>query len=304
MFCSKCGTLNGENAVFCKYCGNKLLDDTSCVQTPVAIPYNKVPHSSHPVLNTVKKIASSPLFLVGVIAYSLQILFSFINIVNGGTLSGIIYSLLDLIEENIPYTSYEIYKIYDILENISYMGSVPFVILGIISLIPAILICIGLWITYRSASDRTKDDMTTSGLTIIKVLSIIDLVLTCISFVLTELVLLIITMGIATTEYAAAVVVMVFVILLVALFYVLLIVYYSKLIQSLNAVKYTIIKRVPYAKASVFVAVWAFISAFGAFLTLFTSVLGNAASITALICFGILIFKFNTGMTALITKQE
>ena len=286
MFCSKCGIENTEGAAFCKNCGNRLGVAPAPEAAPAAqeapvytapAPVVKPPLSSHPVLNAVKKIASSPLFLVAVIAYSAQLLFSLINLFKGGN------AILSMI-----------YRILDI-------GRAPVIIFGFLGLIPTMLICAGLWMTYASAQSRMSNGMKTAGLTMIKVLTIIQLIGSCIAVVVIELLLLIAVIGIAATEYApgAAIAVMVFVVLVVAASYTLQIIYSAKIIKSLNAAKNTIMTGVPAAKASAFVAIWAFISAFGALFSLVTSFLSSAAAITSLVCFGILVFKYNNSMRAI-----
>ena len=305
MFCSKCGIENTEGAAFCKNCGNRLGVAPAPEAAPAAqeapvytapAPVVKPPLSSHPVLNAVKKIASSPLFLVAVIAYSAQLLFSLINLFKGGNaILSMIYRILDMMGGNVPY------EFYEIIDRIAYIGRAPVIIFGFLGLIPTMLICAGLWMTYASAQSRMSNGMKTAGLTMIKVLTIIQLIGSCIAVVVIELLLLIAVIGIAATEYApgAAIAVMVFVVLVVAASYTLQIIYSAKIIKSLNAAKNTIMTGVPAAKASAFVAIWAFISAFGALFSLVTSFLSSAAAITSLVCFGILVFKYNNSMRAI-----
>ena len=291
MFCAKCGIENAEGAAFCKNCGHNLNSVvTPSVQETLAA---KTPLSSHPVLNVVKKLASSPLFLVAVIAYSAQILFSIVNSAGtGAKVEMFLYQLLDRLGGNVPY------EFYDIVDGISRIGDIPYVLGTIIGLIPSFLICAGLWMTFASAKSRMFDGMKTSGLTMIKVLTILQLIGSCIAVAAIELLLFVAVIGIAATEYApgAAIAILVLLVLVVAASYTLQIVYFAKIIKSLNAAKNTILTGVPTAKASRFVAVWAFISAFGALFSLTSSFLSSAATITSLICFGILIYKYNSSM--------
>lgn len=296
MFCAKCGIENAENAVFCKNCGNSIgttpAPQAASVYT-APVPVAKPPLSSHPVLNVVKKLASSPLFLVAVIAYSAQILFSIVNSAGtGAKVEMFLYQLLNRLGGNVSY------EFYEIVDGISRIGDIPYVIGTIIGLIPAILICIGLWMTFASARNRMVDGMKTSGLTMIKVLTIIQLIGSCIAVAAIELLLLLAVVGIAATEYApgVAIAILVLLVLVVAASYTLQIIYSAKIIKSLNSVKSTITTGSPVAKASRFVAVWAFISAFGALFSVASSFLSSVATITSLICFGILVFKYNNSM--------
>ena len=314
MFCSRCGVENSEGAAFCKNCGNSL--GKNAVTPPAAPVYTvhnkaKAPLSSNPVVNAVKQVASSPLALVAIIAFSAMVLVSLISsLVDRNALTAAIYSLLNSLTEagvDVPY------EIYNAIDSAYYsLGSGLYVFASILGLIPSILICVGLWLTYSSAASRSSDGMKTSGLTTIKVINIIQLVGTCIAFAFIEL--LIIIIGIAASSVAreysyyydyssgaslVATIGVVIPALIVAAVYTLQIIYQAKVIQSVNTAKKTITTGVPSDKISGFVAVWLFISAGFSLFGLATNFLGCACSITSLICFGILIYKYRNAMRAI-----
>jgi len=132
MKCSKCGTINPENAVFCKDCGASLLkqaqendkvetvsqeqEETSTTQKTISVN------------GLIKKWATSSLFLTAVILFTVSVGFSMLfNVAAGaGAVTGII---------------------------------------------PSIIALIGLWIIYSSAKGNKEINKT--GLTMLKVISII-----------------------------------------------------------------------------------------------------------------------------------
>lgn len=301
MFCSNCGIENAEGSAFCKNCGKPLSQITPDYSAPAYTPAAKPPLSSNPVLNAVKKIAGSPLFLVAVIAYSLQILATLVSSVGtGAKVEMFLYSLLDEIGYAAPF------EFYEIVDAISRIGDIPYIIGTIIGLIPTILICVGLWITYSSAKNRMTDTMKTSGLTMIKVITIIQLVWACVVFALVELLLMLIVVAVAAANvYEAGLIIagVVFVVLFVAAAFALAIVYFAKIIKSIGVAKKTITTGIPSDKVSSYVAVWAFISAVCLVFSLITSFIASAASMTAFICFGILIFKYKSAMKGLMFAQ-
>ncbi len=300
MFCSNCGIENTDGAAFCKNCGTKIGTVAAPVYT-APVQAVKAPLSSHPVLNVVKKVASSPLFLVAIIAYSVQILAAIINSTTiGARLEMLLYNLLDEMGGMVPY------EFYEFVDAISRIGDIPYVLGTLIGLIPAILICVGLWITYASARSRLSSGMKTSGLTMIKVITIIQLIGSCIAVAIIEILLLLAVIGIAATEYAPglAIAILVFLVLVVAATYTLQIIFSAKIIKSINTAKNTVATGVPSDKVSGFVAVWAFVSAAGFLFSLFANFLSSAAAMTALICFGILIFKYKSEMRALMYAPQ
>jgi len=298
MFCSNCGIENAEGSAFCKNCGKPLSAPVApaSVYTPPAEAVNP-PLSVNPVLSAVKKVASSPLFLVAIIAYSVQILATIVNSTSiGAKVEMFLYSMLDEIGYAAPY------EFYEIVDAISRIGDIPYVVGTIIGLIPTILICVGLWKTYSSAASRASDTMKTSGLTMIKVVTIIQLVWVCIGLAVVELLLMLIVVAVAAAniyESGIIIAVLVFMVIIFAAAFVLDIIYLAKIIKSINTAKNSISTGIPSDKVSSFVAVWTFIGAAGMLFSLATSFLLSAAAITSLICFGILIFKYKSAMKAL-----
>lgn len=285
MFCSRCGSKNADGAHFCKNCGIAL-DGYSENIIPTTYAQN-MRMQTQPVLNMVKEMASSPLFLIAVIAFTAQILFSIIGAFLSGpnTIAAIseIAKVVDL-----PY------KAYAILDRLHLVGGAPITIAVVLGQIPSILIAVGLWQTYLSAVTRTS--MNTSGLTMIKVIIVINLVLSVIGLTTIEILLLLLTIAAAEAGIAAAI--MVALVMAFAAVFSFNIVYLTKVIKTINTVKNTIATGVPSDRVSSFVAIWGYICAsflifslHGTFATL-----SSLCSMTALICFGTVLLKYKDKM--------
>ncbi len=302
MFCTRCGIENAQGVAFCKNCGASFLNASEAntqQQTYTPPVYQKKvrePLSTNPVLNEVKKLATSPLFLVAIIAFSAQILFTFIGAFNTASTMRWLYTLLD---GELGY-----YLSYDVLDAIYSTGGAAIVTGTIIGLIPSGIICAGLWMTYASARNRQSITMSTAGLTMIKVVSIIGLIGTCILSAIIVIAMIIVTIAMSQDPYVygRVVALFVFLTLLFVAAYTIIIIYQAKVISSINTVKNTIYTAVPSDKVSGFVAVWAFIQAGFLLFSLITNFFVAAASMTALICFGILIFNYKKTMRNLMYK--
>lgn len=270
------------------------------------------PRSNHPVLKAVKDLGASPLFLIAVIAFTAAVFFNLVSIFTRSSAS--IYSLNEAFGRfGIDELNGTLYQMKDYLKAI-----------GVFSLIPSAIYLIGLWMIFAGAQQRGSDGMPTSGLTTIKVMAIIALVFVCIALALSEIVCVLAIIGISgyysyanvlpsdygyggaenmVSTFATAILVGVAIGALIV--YVILIVYEAKIISTINAVKGTILTGNPNYKVSGFVAVMNFIAAFfslfGLFAGGFAALLSEACSITALICFGILIFKYKSAMIRLLS---
>ncbi len=312
MFCSRCGCENNDSSVFCKGCGNRL-DGAANSATPNPAPtpaYTmpprsvKAPYSSNPVLNQVKTVAASPLALVAMIAFSLQVLVEIFSAANiGNSLISGMYRALNMFGGDVPY------EVYSVIDSIARIGRAPFVMIAILGLIPSILICVGLWLTYASATNRNYVGMKTSGLTMIKVIYVIELIFSAIWLLVSEILILVVAIGVnnlanSYSDYyyygasygGASIAIFVVLALIIGAIFAFQIVYNAKIISSINTAKYTINTGVPSDKISGFVAIWSFICAGGLLFTLATNFLGSVLGMTSLICFAILIYKYKNAM--------
>lgn len=270
------------------------------------------PRSNNPVLKAVKDLGASPLFLIAVIAFTAAVFFNLVSIFTRSSAS--IYSLNEAFGRfGIDELNGTLYQMKDYLKAI-----------GVFSLIPSAIYLIGLWMIFAGAQQRGSAGIPTSGFTIIKVMAIISLVFVCIALALSEIMCVLAIIGISgyysyanvlprdygyggaenmVSTFATAILVGVAIGALIG--FVLVIVYEAKIISTINTVKRTVITGNADYKVSGFVAVMnfilAFFSLFGLFAGGFAALLSEACSITALICFGILIFKYKSAMIRLLS---
>lgn len=180
--CKHCNTFNKDENQFCINCGRKL-DDQQYAMPPV--PPIQQPYSSAPVpfsygqpnnyyfspaqpdpngIQRIRDLAASNLMLILVILWFAQILISVVVSAVSSDLSYIIPTTSDS----------ELVRIFsDTMPIFSLVSSIT-------GLIPSILIGIGLLMVNRSASDR-HSAMSTSGISLIRIITIIQFVFICIA---------------------------------------------------------------------------------------------------------------------------
>ena len=167
MFCQNCGTKLNDNAQFCYNCGSsQVIAPPAQVDT---IPVDPAMPFPEKVRLTAKCLGSSPRFLIATICFTLAIVLNMVTMyLASRSLSDIIVYYTGFIQEG---------------NNSNLDLSTPFLIACGISMLPAVLITIGLWITYGSCASR-KPKVNTAGLTMIFVVNLILLVLTCLGLLI------------------------------------------------------------------------------------------------------------------------
>ncbi len=249
----------------------------------------------------IKKLGSSPLFLILTILFSVSILVSILSSVFGtNQITALILNVM--YEMGVPSS--------DLNEVAMVMGSgvnVFSIISSILGSIPSILIAIGLWMCYSAASNKRSPIFKTSGLTMIKVIEIINLVLTCIAALFSLIVLIIALISVFIMaggmgfegEAALSMGIMVLLFLLIAAIITFSIVFQAKIISTLSNVANSARTNTYIGNASAFVAVILFIYAImplltGIFTIIFVPLLGITGLIGAVcnILAGILIFQY------------
>lgn len=280
------------------------------MQTNMQVPFmgNQFSDAQRRVLDTVKSVCASPLFLIATILYSVSLLFSLVSIISASSVFG-----------------------YYVEEY-----SIAFSSGGILGFLIGSLVAIGLWITYASAKNKFNIGMTTSGLTMTKVVVVIELVFICIAIGILLIAMIVIAtfagslyssnmfdLSVSNISsvyygdsyganhsvpvYSGFVIIIIYIAVLV-----ISIIYYAKLIQTINAVKNAISNGRATNKASMFVVVFNFILGGVAFIFSFVSLvsfnifgwLGSLCSAAVQIIFGILIIQFRSKMLPLVYQNS
>ncbi len=309
MFCKDCGAQLENGTRFCPNCGS-----AQAVTPQPVIPPTEPVSFADKVRATAKKAGSSPAFLAATIGFTLTLLLN----------------LLSLISASGTFAYGDLFADQDLL---AYTASLSLVT-GFINMLPAIVIAAGLWITYGTCASR-KPQVNTAGLTMIFVVSLVQLVFTCIILLIA---LLFFIFAISGTNYAdyphhdaaylKALLIIFLVTVLVVFIFVLL--YAIKVCTTISNIRNTLKTGVPNKRASRFVGVMCFIS--GAFLILngigelmnaglqtlngfydealpyilpsefFLSRISTLLTAATQILFGVLIFSYRSKMAALETE--
>ncbi len=307
-FCTKCGKELAQNAQFCTGCGVKLSDETQSALYNAEPTQYKAPEQTFvmsPAVMALKKIGSSPLFLVVAIIFSLNIVFGFTSGVNS-----LVPMFLNssAVRELIWELNIEMSAFYSMIYGGGIIGR-------IVASIPSVIIAVGFWLIYATCSDKKSPYIKTSGFTMVKVISVINLVVTCIGAALVLIALLLAGIGLMASgaeEAGIAALVLFFVGIVV---YAFAIVYQAKIVQSLNAAKTVALTGKPSLKVSGFVGVMCYISSITSIMSFIVSsftvfrylsvfvILRNMfsmiLSVFMSIAFGVLIFKYRGEMKKL-----
>lgn len=315
MFCKNCGAQLSDAARFCSRCGRARsvtppvqpvipptapLEHPTTILTPPAEPVG----FADKVRATAKKVGSSPMFLFATICFTLVQVLELLFLRFDGTLESYaeLFAEFGIYYHDLPIS----------LESF-------FLASSIISMLPRILIVIGLWITYGSCVSRKKA-ANTSGLTMIFVANLMQLVFVCL-ILLAALLSLIILYNSADNLFGTdkdileAVLLIVGVMLLAVFAFLLL--HSIKVCTTVSNVRSTLKTGIPNKRASRFVAVMCFISSGFMVLSLLGSFLGVilfnealpvytlitivSSLLTAVleILFGVLIFSYRSKMASL-----
>ncbi len=150
--------------MICPKCGRNIPDGSLC-------PCSAGPVlSSNPALNALKSIGSSPLFAGAAVLFSLSTLFSLM----GGLFSSIDYTDLYYAVLYLHLDGNELVSLLDMMNGVSVVGAV-------LGNVPGILVAVSLWLMYASSRNTHTGNVSTAGITICKVLAVIQLVFTCLA---------------------------------------------------------------------------------------------------------------------------
>lgn len=294
MFCSHCGKPVAEGAASCPYCGAPLRPEEA---TPrYARPLQETPPPAYggaepPVLRLLRRMARSPYFLVPAAGYTCMAVF--------GLMDGLLRNSLTALNRYLSIAvgnSYEMNRmlgyLYDLVPVVN--STSPGAVL--ISNLPAILIAAGIWMTFASAMDRSGAPIKTAGLTMIRVILIIKLVLCAL---MTVLMLVLLAVFVSTLwvydDAGAAFVVFLALVVLVVGILALLLFYHVRLIVMVDGLRRTIRTGRPSGRIYVYVAV---MSILGGVISLFSALSGgviyalsNLAGAVSGIGLGVFLFR-------------
>lgn len=287
MYCPKCGTLNDDSMSYCQRCGTPLAGGGAA---PGGLAYS------------LKTMGRGPLYLTAVIAYTCSILFSIVGAVNARSTLG---SLLSSLVNSFGYSYGMDYSAMQALDLLQSLGGGMSIGTAVIGELPAIVIATGLWLFFVSAMDRSGSPLSSTGLTVIKVMVIIQTVFFSLGALAVALILIMLTAAVSSSPYTSdsyTTGILVAIILVVLLCVAVALFYYIKLIQTIGGIGRVVRGGAAEDCVSMFVVVCCFIlgglSGVSALGSLFNPLgaLGSIGMATALICFGILLLNFRSLM--------
>ena len=278
------------------------------VLTPETVPvYEPETDNRANVLALIKRLASSPIMLTVAILSTVSVVLSFLSSIGASAFLG---GIVDIIENAFAEQGIDVGAIYgeDFFTQFTEIFSSIILSSAIVTSVPAILTCVGYWITNATA----RGNFSTAGLTIIKVLQTIRLVFAYISSALYAFYLFLFAVGFSAVEAMAGGEIPDMVMLIVALVLLMLIaaiiiniVYITKIRTTLKTVIETAKTGVAKLKGiSVFVAVMFILTAvcqIPAMLTIVLPISALLAMVNAayFICLAVMIFKYRSEMKKL-----
>lgn len=256
-------------------------------------------------INMIKTMVTSPLFLVGAIAYSVYVVFALLGgIVGGGSAISSLMNQLSTLGAGYS-VDYNYMQAYIVGYNTGR------VLVALIVSAPMILIAVGMWISFVSAKGNGRQ-VNITGLAIIRVIVIIQLVCACVGLAVMELACISVMVGMNETigRYRSdsyIIFLMVVAMLVIAAVSVLCILYFLKLGKTIQTMKDTAITGRPDSQISLYVEIFCYIAGGVSAISVLVSLVGislsgflaNAGSAVASIAFGIFLRKYRSNMELL-----
>lgn len=319
--CPKCGKMLNDSMAFCTQCGTPLANAAaqpapqpprqpvwSASQPTQSAPrFAQQPTQQHyyapanPVLNTVKQMATSPLFLAATAAQMFNIIASM-----AGTsgLLGTVGTYLSMILSLGGYSSREASGLLDGIGSLFTGASLGATLVG---QCPAILIAVGLWLIYLAEAGKISTATKNTGFTLVKISTIISLAVSILGLVVAEILAIMITATAAKYDDSAiggGIIIMLLLLVVMGLG----ILMNSKTLSTLGVMAKTAQTAQPSDKISIYVAVVSFLNGIGAVIGMLgfgsvPSVLSSLCNAVACICFAVFLFQYRDKMRALMAGR-
>ncbi len=311
-YCSNCGSKLADTAAFCQTCGTK-----AGVPQPQVQPTYAEPVTAFGVL---KQTAASPLFLICTIAFTAAIV---INILLSALITLMIpalcawlykflhalglYEVADVLAEFYELDFVQGLQSYDFTLGYAFAALMA---VAFIAAIPSMLCALGMWMTYAQGINKRSAVFKTGGLTVIQVIATISLVLVCILFGIMAIALLLgcFIWAVVPGGFVAAIPLFTAFLMIVGIG-VLAVIYYAKLLKMIRSMKKVARGDTSEPYASVYVAVWCFISACSvasSFTLAFglISLLSSLCTAVASACLGAVIISYRNKIKRLGTPAQ
>ena len=285
MICSKCNTMNPEGASFCKNCGASLFNQESVPVAPEEI--FEEPLSENPVINAIKKTASSAVFLAGVICITISAVMQLLSAFSGRLMLELVSAF-----EEAGYTE----EVVELLDSI-FTGA------SVLSVIPLALVVVGLWLCHSIGKSQ---EAKTAGLNIIKGIIIYEIIAMSVAIGLI-VILFIVCMAVPSflatilngsletvpyvTDEVGTVVIMAILVLVfisMAVAFVVNYILYAKALKTVKTIKDSLVSGTVAGKISMFLVIMLFVFGGSTAMTFSLSGISLGASY---ILFGIALAK-------------
>ena len=303
--------------MICPKCGRTVPDGAPC---PCGAPVL----SSNPAVNLMKTLGSSPKFLTAAILYSVAVLF---NLLASFGASDVI-STLYYYGANYGFDPDVFYPMMSALEGSTVVsaviGAIPSILMAVVDTGPLFSFAqVGMWLFYTTCRNTQSGNVSTVGLTICKVITVINLVLLCcvVLFLVAMVMIFIIAfagMGeinyysysdgyYGATSAAFVITLLVIVSLIVAAVLALVIAYQVSILRAINRIKGSALNGAPDNRISRFLTgfmmVIGVLTCLGGLFSLIASPVAGIASLASGVCcvlMSLLLGEYRAKMTMLL----
>lgn len=255
MICPNCGASNGNGSIYCKKCGANMNNQNAPMTRGWAM-------ESNGGQKVFRKNAGSVLFIVTAILFCLATVFDIAGaIAQNGKTSGMLSYFAYMMDFN------QVEAFLDTVHSMK-VGSIIFIIL---SKWPAYLYATALWMMFAAAVSK-KRLVSSSGLTIVKVVLTIQFVLSIISYTLLEIAMIIMIVVSATSrEMEGTVIIWVLALIVGIISEVIQVLFYHFAIKNTKSVQESLVSNSVPDGLNLFVPIMNILQAIGTMLSVILS---------------------------------